>query len=309
MPSTLIDGVIAEAAVQRIGSREVLETALEGMLKHANNEASDRRYGRNGALEYVRLGYVPRDVEHESVNLTQDAAYGDWCIATVAKVLGRDDLVDEYMVRSKNYKNLFDPTTGFSRGRDREGNMQEPFDPLIWGGEYTEGSAWQNSFFVPHDIEGLAELYGGREGLIAKLDELFAAAPDYRVGGTVRVCENGEEKRIRQGGYATEIHEMTEMGTANFGQCAISNQPSFHIPYIYAYLGEVEKCTYWVHKMCREAFSATPDGYPGDEDNGTTSAWYIFSMLGMYPLCPGKAELVKIPPIVKSATLCGKTLF
>ena len=309
MPSTLIDGVIAEAAVQGIGKREVLETALEGMLHHANHEAEDRRYGRNGALEYICLGYVPRDVEHESVNLTQDAAYGDWCIATVAKVLGRDDLVDEYMGRSKNYRNIFDPTTGFMRGRDREGRMQEPFDPLIWGGEYTEGSAWQNSFFVPHDIEGLAALYGGREGLIRKLDELFASAPTYRLGSMMKVSRNGSVITPHQGGYRTEVHEMTEMGTANFGQCAISNQPSFHIPYIYAYLGENEKCAYWVHKMCREAFSATVDGYPGDEDNGTTSAWYIFSMLGMYPLCPGKRELVKIPPLVKSAKILGKALW
>ena len=306
MPSTLIDGVIAEAAVRGIGKREVLETALEGMLKHANVEASDRRYGRNGVTEYLRLGYVPRDAERESVNLTQDAAYGDWCIATVARALDRHDLVEEYMARSKNYKHLFDPESGFMRGRDREGRMQEHFDPYVWGGEYTEGSAWQNSFFVPHDIEGLAELYGGKEHLIRKLDELFEAPARYRVGTTVKGCDGAP---IVLGGYGQEIHEMTEMGMADFGQCAISNQPSFHLPYIYAYLGEVEKCAYWVHRMCREAFSATPDGYPGDEDNGTTSAWYIFSMLGRYPLCPGKEEHVRIPPLVKSAKLLGKSLF
>lgn len=309
MPSTLIDGVIAEAAVQGIGSRELLQTALEGMLKHANVEAEDRRYGRNGATEYVRLGYVPRDVEHESVNLTQDAAYGDWCIATVARVLGREELVAEYTARSKNYQNLFDPESGFMRGKDRNGEMQPFFDPYIWGGEYTEGSAWQNSFFVPHDVEGLAALYGGREAFLKKLDELFAAAPAYRLGGTIQIAQKTGTITSHQGGYRTEVHEMTEMGNADFAQCAISNQPSFHLPYLYAYLGEQEKCAYWVRRMCREAFAATEDGYPGDEDNGTTSAWYIFSMLGEYPLCPGKRERVHIPPMVKSARVLGKPLW
>ena len=283
MPSTLIDGVIACAAINGIGKRETLETALEGMLHHANNESENPIYGRNGALSYCKYGYVPRNEQKESVNLTLDAAYGDWCIATVAKVLGRDDLVDEYMARSKNYQNLFDPQTGFMRGRDTDGSMAEDFDPCTWGGEYTEGSAWQNSMFVPHDVEGLAALYGGKERFLAKLDELFATPPHYRVFG-----------------YGNEIHEMTEMASADFGQCAISNQPSFHLPFLYAALGEQEKTEYWVSKLCREAFSWSNDGFPGDEDNGTTSAWYILASLGMYPLCPGKKDMIRFQPLVKS---------
>ena len=283
MPSTLIDSVIACAAVNGIGSREVLEKALEGMLHHANNESENPIYGRNGALSYCKYGYVPRNEQRESVNLTLDAAYGDWCIATVAKVLGRDDLVDEYMARSKNYKNLFDPTTGFMRGRDTEGKMADNFDPCTWGGEYTEGSAWQNSMFVPHDVEGLAALYGGKDAFLAKLDELFATPPRYRVFG-----------------YGNEIHEMTEMAAADFGQCAISNQPSFHLPFLYAALGEQEKTDYWVTKLCREAFSWHNDGFPGDEDNGTTAAWYVLASLGFYPLCPGHKEMIKCKQQVKS---------
>ncbi len=291
MPSTLIDAVIAEAAVNGIGKREVLENALAGMLKHANTDAPDPRYGRNGATSYVKYGYVPREEHKETVNLTQDFAYGDWCIATVAEALGHHELVPEYMARSKNYKNIFDPESGFMRGRDKDGKMAEFFDPCAWGGEYTEGSAWQNSFAVPHDIEGLAQLHGGKEKLIAKLDELFATPPRYRVFG-----------------YNGEIHEMTEMAAVDFGQMAISNQPSFHIPFIYSALGEQQKTDFWVEKLAREAFAPTVTGYPGDEDNGTTSAWYILATLGMYRLCPGKPEWTPCKRLVKSAKILGKSI-
>lgn len=291
MPSTLIDAVIADAVVKGIGRPEVWENALRGMLHHANNEATDRRYGRNGALSYVKYGYVPRNEQRESVNLTQDAAYGDWCIATVAKALGHEELVEEYMARSKNYRNIFDPETGLMRGRDTEGKRADFFDPCSWGGEYTEGSAWQNSFAVPHDVEGLAELHGGHEKLIAKLDELFNTPPKYRVFG-----------------YQNEIHEMTEMASADFGQCAISNQPSFHLPWLFAALGAQEKTNYWVKKLVEEAFTPADNGYPGDEDNGTMSAWYIFACLGMYPLCPGKNEMIHSPMLLKSAKILGRAL-
>ena len=291
MPSTLIDAVIAEAAVNGIGKRSVLETALEGMLHHANNEADDPRYGRNGAISYLKYGYMPREEVRESVNLTQDSAYGDFCIAAVAKALGREELVDEYMKRSKNYKNIFDPESGFMRGKDKDGKMAEFFDPCSWGGEYTEGSAWQNSFAVPHDIWGLAELHGGKDKLVAKLDELFTSEPKYRVFG-----------------YNSEIHEMTEMALVDFGQMAISNQPSFHLPFIYALLGEQEKTDYYVEKLVKEAFSSADNGYPGDEDNGTTSAWYILATLGLYRFCPGKTEWVHTKKLVKSAKIRGEEI-
>lgn len=287
MPSTLIDGVIAEAVTNRIGSREVWETALEGMLHHANRDSHDRRFGREGVEDYIRYGYVPRDYR-ESVNLTTDFAYGDWCIARVAEALGRHELVEEYDQRAMSYKNLFDPATGFLRGRDKEGKYAEDFDPCTWGGEYTEGSAWQNSFFVPHDPEGLADLYGGRDKLIQKLDALFAEPPRYRVMG-----------------YGFEIHEMTEMALIDFGQMAISNQPSFHLPYLFAALGCPEKTDYWVERLVRETFKPTPDGYPGDEDTGTTSAWYILATLGMYRLCPGKNEWIPSKRLVQSFRLRG----
>ena len=289
MPSTLIDAVIAEAAQDHIVSKEVLEHALEGMLNHANNEAPEARYGRNGCKAYLKYGYVPREMNRESVNLTLDAAYGDWCIAQVAKALGKPDaMVQEYLKRSKNYKNLFDPETGFMRGRDVNGKMADNFDPFSWGGEYTEGSAWQSSFAVQHDFDGLAELYGGKENLLKKLDDLFAAPPIYRVGG-----------------YGTEIHEMSEMAACDLGQFAISNQPSFHFPWIYAYFGEPEKCEYWLRKACEEYFSADDDGFPGDEDNGTMAAWYIFACLGIYPLCPGKPMVKVDQTLVRNIKILG----
>ncbi len=291
MPSTLVDAVIAEAAVNGIGSREVLETALEGMLYHATRASEDPRYGRNGAVSFRKFGYVPRTEHRESVNLTQDFAYSDWCIATVAETLGRHDIAEEYAEHATYYRNLFDPSTGFMRGKDENGEMAPDFDPCTWGGEYTEGSAWQNSFAVPHDIEGLAALHGGREKLVDKLDEFFATPPRYRVMG-----------------YGFEIHEMTEMALVDFGQMAISNQPSFHIPFIYAALGETEKTEYWVKRLTQEAFFPTDDGFPGDEDTGTTSAWYILSVLGRYRLCPGKTEWITFKPSVKSAKILGKEI-
>ena len=291
MPSTLVDAVIAEAAANGIGKKEVLETALDGMLYHATNEAEDSRYGRSGAQSFLHYGYVPRSEHRESVNLTQDFAYGDWCIATVAEVLGRHEVAEEFRKYASYYKNIFDSKTGFMRGKDENGQMASDFDPFVWGGEYTEGSAWQNSFAVPHDIEGLARLHGGKDKLIAKLDELFATPPRYRVSG-----------------YGFEIHEMTEMALVDFGQMAISNQPSFHIPFIYAALGEVEKTEYWVKRLTEDAFFPTEDGYPGDEDTGTTSAWYILSVLGMYRLCPGKNEWITFQPSVKRAKILGKEI-
>ena len=291
MPSTLIDAVICDGAVKGFIDKADLETALEGMIHHSEKNSGKRNFGRNGAESYCKLGYVPYDEEKESVNLTLDAAYGDWCIAEIARILGKTDTESKYRKRALNYRNLFDKETGFMRAKNKKGEFRPDFTPFGWGRDYTEGSAWQTSFAVPHDIEGLAELYGGREKLIEKIDELFAAPPEYEVIG-----------------YGSEIHEMTEMAAVDFGQCAISNQPSFHIPYIYSALGDVEKTAYWVRKLCDNAFSYENDGFPGDEDNGTTAAWFIFSVLGLYPFCPGKPEFVKGVKQVEKAFIGEKEL-
>ncbi len=269
MPSTLIDSVLAQAVTCKLIDDSVAKRILKAMMHHANVPSPDERFGRNAVDKYNEYGYVPCDAAKESVNLTLDFAYGDYCIAVIAKALGEEAIYEEYCARARRYEKLFDAECGFMRARLECGEFKSDFDPASWGGDYTEAAAWQTTFSVPHDLDGLAELYGGKEKLIAKLDDLFASAPIYRVGG-----------------YGQEIHEMTEMSTVELGQCAISNQPSFLLPFIYAYFGDMEKTKYWVEKICREHFSYGFDGFPGDEDNGTTAAWYVFAKLGIYPVCP-----------------------
>lgn len=291
MPSTAIDAVIADVAVKGLISRELLETAFKGMELHANQTSKIPAYGRDGCDEYLELGYVPCDKFGESVNLTLDAAYFDDCLATVAGILGYEDKKEKYLKRAKNYENIFDNETGFMRPKDSNGKFKADFDPISWGGDYTEAAAWQTSLAVQHDIDGLAELHGGKERFIKRLDEFFQTPPEYRVGG-----------------YNYEIHEMTEMGVCDWGQCAISNQPSFHIPFIYTYLGQPEKTEYWLKKICDEGFSAEDDGFPGDEDNGTTAAWYIFACLGIYPITPGKPIYTKCKAMVENIRILGKNV-
>ena len=291
MPSTAIDAVITDAAVKGILSGELLEIAFQGMEQHANNDSPLPAFGREGCSDYLKLGYVPCDKYRESVNLTLDAAYFDYCLAVVADILGYADKKEKYLARAKNYAHVFDSETGFMRGKDASGAFRSDFDPISWGLDYTEAAAWQTSLAVQHDLEGLAELMGGKDQLIAYLDALFASPAEYRVGG-----------------YHHTIHEMSEMAACDWGQCAISNQPSFHIPFIYAYLGEKEKADFWLEKICREGFSYKNDGFPGDEDNGSMAIWYIFAQLGLYPICPGKAEYTVTTPMVQDIKILGKSL-
>ncbi len=289
MPSTAIDAVICDAATKGLISKELLEIAFKGMELHANHNSKIKAYGRDGCEDYLKLGYVPCDKYKESVNLTLDAAYFDYCLATVAGILGYEDKKQKYLVRAENYKNIFDKETGFMRPKDSDGKFKPDFDPISWGGDYTEAAAWQTTFAVQHDFEGYAELLGGKNKLTEMLDNHFSAPVEFRVGG-----------------YGLEIHEMSEMASGKWGQCAISNQPSFHIPFIYAYLGDTEKSSYWVKKICDEGFSYKDDGFPGDEDNGTTAAWYIFATLGLYPITPGKPIFTHTTPLSDKIKVLGK---
>lgn len=289
MPGTLIEAVLADAAVKGILKGDLRKRAYAAMKKNAYTKG-EGRHGRQGCIEYIKYGYVPDDFR-ESVNHTCDCAYGDFCISRVAELEKDDKTAKELLARSKSYVNIFDSDSKFLRGKDRNGKFAPAFDPYSWGGNNCEGSSWQNSFAVYHDIEGLAELYGGKEILEARLDELFGAAPEYRVGG-----------------YAQEIHEMSEMACVDFGQCAISNQPSFHIPWLYSVIGKRNKTEYWVEKLANEAFFCRDDGFPGDEDNGTMACWYIFACLGFYPLCPGKAEYVSSKPLFKDIKIRNRSV-
>lgn len=282
MPSTLIDAAIAEAVVNGVGSRELHLTLLDGMIHHATVEAKNERNGRKCLGEYLKYGYVPYDSAHESVNLTLDFAYGDWCIARVAQHLGKNEIANEYFKRAQSYKNLYDKERGLFLAKDKDGKTRKNFDPFVWGYDYTESGAYQVAFGAPHALDEIAEMLGGREGAIKKLDEIFATPPYFK-----------------HGRYGCEIHEMTEMAQApeGLGQCAISNQPSFSIPFLYAYYGNTEKSDYYVKKIATECF--TKDTYPGDEDNGSMSAWYIFATMGKFPTCPGSTKFTHTTPLAK----------
>ncbi len=286
MPGTLVEAVLADAVVKGLLDKKDCERALEATLKNATVQSDNLRQGRKCVKEYGEMGYVPYDLCHESVNETLDCAYGDFCISQIAKYLGKSEIAEEYEKRSKNYKNLFDKETGLMRAKDSKGEFRPSFDEFSWGLDYTEGCAWQSSFAVQQDIKGLAELYGGKDNFLKVIDEACKREyPQYHIGG-----------------YGCEIHEMTEMSTVPFNQCAISNQPSFHIPYIYAMLGEQEKSNQLLKELLI-LFSAQDDGFPGDEDNGTMACWYMFTCLGLYPFCPGAVDYVVTETLVKSAKI------
>lgn len=285
MPGTLIDVVFADAYVKGIRDFDV-KLAYEGLLKHATVPTDQEGLGRRGLREYEKLGYIPGDRYHETVSNTLDYYYGDFCISQLAAEVGTEEEVRKLRERAVNYKKLFDSVTGFMRPRNEDGSFMEPFDEFEWGGAYCEGGPWQCSWSVQHDLLGLAEASGGRAVLKKKLDKLFATPPQFRIGS-----------------YWCEIHEMSEMAAVDFGQFAISNQPSFHTPYIYTALGYPTETQYWVRKTMEELFSFEPDGFPGDEDNGSMSAWYLFSAMGLYPLTPGVPEYVTGSPLFTKVKL------
>ena len=286
MPGTSIDNLFADAVEKGVVTdKATIELMLESMLRHATTESPEPKYGREGIADYIKYHYVTRD-HRESVNKTQDYAYGDFSIAKIAEHLGKDDLAREFYGRSLYYRNIFNAEKTFMLSKDKEGRERDDWTQFDWGGDYTEGGPWQNSFAVFHDFAGLAEMMGGKDKMIEKMDKLFDTPPLF----------NGC-------GYGGLIHEMSEMASVDFGQCALSNQPSFHIPYIYSYMGVPEKTAYWVRRACKELFNSGYRGYPGDEDNGSTSGWYVFSALGFYPVCPSVAEYVVGSPTVSSAVI------
>lgn len=282
MPSTLIDGAVAEAVCRGVGSTGLHRRLLSGMLHHATVSSGNERYGRKCLDKYLKYGYVPYDSAHESVNLTLDFAYGDWCIATVAKKLGEGDIANEYFKRAENWKRLYDSERGLFIARDESGAPRADFDPFVWGYDYTESGAYQNAFGAPHALDEIAGMLGGCDKACKKLDEIFSTPPHFK-----------------HGRYGCEIHEMTEMAKApaGLGQCAISNQPSFSIPFLYAYYGQREKSDYYIKKIATECF--TRHAYPGDEDNGSMSAWYIFATIGKFPICPGSGIFTETTPLCK----------
>ncbi|HRJ70960.1 MAG TPA: GH92 family glycosyl hydrolase [Terrimicrobiaceae bacterium] len=286
MLSTHVDAVFADAAGKGITGFDLAE-AYEGLRRHAfENLEEDAGFGRPGLGAYLALGYIPADRYRHSVAATLDNAYCDFCLAQIARMLGRTDDEEVLLERALSYRQMFDSSVGFMRGRNADGSWLEPFDEFFWGGPYVEGSAWQTSWGVPHDVPGLITLFGGPEKFVAKLDQMLATPPHFTVGD-----------------YGFEIHEMSEMACAKFGQYAHSNQPVHHALYLFAEAGAPEKTDHWVGKILTESYDETPGGFPGDEDNGEMSAWFILSALGLFPLCPGKPEYVLAKPLFNAATV------
>lgn len=284
MTGSLVDSLFGEAAVKGIEGFD-MATAYEGLKKHATQPGNpDAGYGRRGLAEYLKFGYAPAGMVDQSVAETVDAAYGDFCIAQVANALGKTEDYQMFRKRSENWRNLFDTSTGFLRGKKVDGSWLGPFDAVTWGDPYVEGSAWQHRWDVPHNIEGLIDALGGKEKAVAALDQMLSMQPDFKTGS-----------------YGTEIHEMSEMAAVNFGQYAHSNQPVHHVLAIYTASGRPDKAAYWAHKVMQELYTA--DSFAGDEDTGSMAAWYILSSLGLFPLCPAKPEYLLAAPLFPRATL------
>jgi predicted alpha-1,2-mannosidase len=251
----------------------------------ATKQSEKNNYGRRGTYDYLKYGYVPLDY-HESVNHTLDYAYSDFCISQVAKTLGDTETAEFYQKQSGNFANIFDTETKFMRAKDKEGNFRASFEDTRWGLDYCEGSAWQNSYAVYHNFGKLIELHGGKEAFANKLTNLANTPPTFGVDG-----------------YGFEIHEMSEMASIDFGQIAISNQPSFHIPYLFNYVGESSTSQVILKQLMTEQFNTSWNGFPGDEDNGSMASWFVFSSLGFYPVTPGAGEYVLGIPLFDSAVI------
>ncbi len=252
--------------------------------------------GRLGHEYYNRLGYIPYDVKiNENVARTLEYAYDDWCIYRLGKALGKPDSeIGIYAKRAMNYRNVFDAETKLMRGRLSDGRFQSPFSPLKWGDAFTEGNSWHYTWSVFHDPQGLIDLMGGNQAFCQMLDSVFAVPP---------VFDDSY--------YGFTIHEIREMQIMNMGNYAHGNQPIQHMIYLYNYAGQPWKAQYWIHQVMDRLYSPLPDGYCGDEDNGQTSAWYVFSALGFYPVCPGSNQYVIGAPYLDQATLHlenGKTV-
>ena len=269
--------VVADAYLSGLRGYDV-ETLWQAVVHGANAVHPEvNSTGRYGYEYYNKLGYVPYDVKiNESVARTLEYAYDDWCIYQFGKALGKSQKeLKPFAKRAKNYEKVFDKESGLMRGRLLNGKFQAPFNPLKWGDAFTEGNAWHYTWSVFHDPQGLMRLMGGKDRFNQMLDSVFQLPP---------VFDDSY--------YGFTIHEIREMQVMNMGNYAHGNQPIQHGIYLYGYSGQPWKSQYWVRQVMDRLYTPTPDGYCGDEDNGQTSAWYVFSAMGFYPVCPGTGQYV-----------------
>lgn len=262
--------VIADAWLKGIDGYDA-EYALDAMVRSSciNSKGSDK---------YMQYGYVPSDLKRESVSLTLEYAYDDWAIAAMAEKMGRQDIADRYYGRASNYANVFDGSTGFFRGRNADGSWASGFNQFATGRDYTEATPWHYRFFVPHDVRGMEQLFGGRERFVSALDSLF-----------------GFE-------YEGDLPDLQDV-TGFKGQYAHGNEPSHHMAYLYSFIGMPSKTQELTRELLDEMYSPTPEGIIGNEDCGQMSAWYIFSALGFYPVCPGTGEFILTCPLFEEAEI------
>lgn len=279
--------VVADAYLKGLRGYDI-EKLYEALLHGANNEGPLSAVGRFGVSYYNELGYVPYDVKiNENAARTLEYAYDDFAIYQLALALKRPQAeIDLFAKRCQNYRNLYDPSTGFMRGKNKDGSFQSPFNPYKWGDAFTEGNSWHYTWSVFHDVQGLIDLMGGRDRFVAKLDSVFIQPPSYD-----------------DSYYGGMIHEIKEMQIADMGQYAHGNQPIQHMIYLYNYAGAPWKTQFWVRETMNRLYHPTPDGYCGDEDNGQTSAWYVFSAMGFYPVCPATDQYVLGAPLFPKVTL------
>lgn len=278
--------IITDAYLKGIRGYDI-ETLYEAIIKNTKSKGPLNSVGRYGAEDYNKYGYVPYDSGvNENAARSLEYSYNDWCIYELSKALDKpQEQVDLFAKRANNYQLLFNPETGFMSGKNKDGSWSNA-RPDKWGDAFTEGSAWHYTWSVFHDPQGLANLYGSREKMAQRLDEVFTSAPTFD-----------------ESYYGFQIHEITEMLIADMGQYAHGNQPIQHAIYLYNWLGQPWKAQYWTRKVMDKLYTPNADGLCGDEDNGQTSAWYVFSAMGFYPVAPGTGEYALGSPLFKKITL------
>ena len=263
------------------------QQALEAYYHEATNKGPwGPANGRHGWKEYYQLGYVPYPEYREATAKTLEYAYDDFCGYQLAHAVGNKFYSTIFQRQLYNYRHVYDSVSRFMRGRHSNGQWVANFDPIEWGGPFTEGNAWHWQWSVFHDINGLIQLMGGEKNFTAKLDSVFSIPNTFKVGT-----------------YGRPIHEMTEMVMANMGQYAHGNQPIQHMIYLYNYAGEPWKAQWHARNIMTKLYDASENGYPGDEDQGQTSSWYVLSALGFYSVCPGTDEYVIGSPLFRKITI------
>lgn len=295
--------IIADTYLNGVRGYDI-ETLYEAMVKNATTSEGRPRddrgrvinaVGREGVEYYNRLGYVPYDVGiNENAARTLEYATADFALSRLAAALGKTEDAKKYAAQAQNYRKLYDEESGWMRGRNQDGSWATPFNPLKWGDAFTEGNSLHYSWSVMQDVQGLIDLMGGDEKFVERLDSIFSTPPLYD-----------------ESYYGQVIHEIREMQIVDMGQYAHGNQPIQHMTYLYDWAGQPWKTQYHVREVMEKLYSPDPDGYPGDEDNGQTSAWYVFSALGFYPVTPAVGEYAIGSPLFDRVELTmpnGKTL-